>query len=62
MFYVLIVATLSPTTMITITHSYKSEGFLVRLLHGWKEFILNPFRESLDKKNDIAHPLRLIKV
>lgn len=52
----------SSTSITTITHSYKSEGSLVRLLHGWKEFILNPYRESLGEKNDMAHPLRLIKV
>lgn len=53
---------LSPTSVTTITYSYKSEGVSVRLLHGWKEFILNPYRESLVQKNDMAHPLRLIKV
>lgn len=53
----------SPTTgLTTITYSYKSEGASVRLLHGWKEFILNPYRESPGEKNDMAHPLRLIKV
>ena len=63
MCYVLdVVQSLSATSITTITYSYKSEEPLVRLLHGWKEFILHPYRESLGEKNDMAHPLRLIKV
>lgn len=53
---------LSSISITAIAHSYKSAGAIVRLLHGWKEFILNPYRESPREKNDMAHPLRLIKV
>lgn len=35
----------SASSITAITYSYKSEGALVRLPHGWKEFILNPYRE-----------------
>lgn len=53
---------LTATSITSTQYSYKSAGALVRLLHGWKEFILHPYRESLREENDMAHPLRLIKV
>lgn len=53
---------LTATSITSTQYSYKSAGALVRLLHGWKEFILHPYRESLREEIDMAHPLRLIKV
>lgn len=52
----------STSSTSTTTYSYKSERALVRLLHGWEEFILHPYGEGLGERNDMAHPLRLIKV